>query len=81
MRIPVSSTNRRQRATSSRWNAAKAAAGIGAATGFVGAYLSYFLDGATGGVIVLLQAALFALAFLLAPKHGLLAARARRRAA
>ena len=31
------------------------AAGIGAATGFFGAYISYFLDGATGGVIVLLH--------------------------
>lgn len=56
------------------------AATIGAATGFLGAYLSYFLDGATGGVIVLLQTALFALAFLFAPKHGLLAARRRARA-
>lgn len=56
------------------------AASIGAATGFVGAYLSYFLDGATGGVIVLLQTACFALAFLLAPKHGLLAARRRAKA-
>ena len=52
---------------------------IGAATGGVGAYVSYFLDGATGGVIVLLQTALFALAFLFAPKHGLLATRARGR--
>ncbi len=57
------------------------ASGIGAATGFTGAYLSYFLDGATGGVIVLLQSALFALAFICAPKHGLLAARARARRA
>ncbi len=56
------------------------ASGIGAATGFVGAYLSYFLDGATGGVIVLLQTSLFALAFLFAPKHGLLAAKRRARA-
>ena len=32
---------------------------IGAATSFVGAYLSYFLDGATGGVIVVLQTAIF----------------------
>ncbi|MFP5479018.1 MAG: metal ABC transporter permease [Alphaproteobacteria bacterium] len=55
-------------------------AGIGAGTGFAGAYLSYFLDGATGGVIVLLQTACFALAFLFAPKHGLLAARRRARA-
>jgi manganese/iron transport system permease protein len=56
------------------------AASIGAATGVFGAYLSYFLDGATGGVIVLLQAACFALAFVFAPKHGYLAARARARA-
>jgi manganese/iron transport system permease protein len=55
------------------------ASAIGAATGAVGAYLSYFLDGATGGVIVLLQTSLFALAFLLAPKHGLLAAKRRAR--
>ncbi|CAD7040106.1 iron ABC transporter permease [Pseudorhizobium endolithicum] len=53
---------------------------IGAATSFVGAYLSYFLDGATGGIIVVLQTALFLLAFLFAPKHGMLAARRRIRA-
>ncbi|MBL9072624.1 MAG: metal ABC transporter permease [Tabrizicola sp.] len=53
------------------------AASIGATTGFVGAYVSYFLDGATGGIIVLLQTALFALAFVFAPKHGLLAAKRR----
>ena len=54
---------------------------IGAVTSSVGAYLSYFVDGATGGVIVLLQSAVFLLAFLFAPKHGLLANRslARRR--
>jgi manganese/iron transport system permease protein len=52
---------------------------IGAVTGFAGAYLSYFLDGATGGVIVLLQTALFGLAFVFAPKHGYLAASRRRR--
>ncbi len=50
---------------------------IGAATSFVGAYLSYFLDGATGGIIVVLQTALFLMAFLFAPKHGMLAARRR----
>jgi manganese/iron transport system permease protein len=53
------------------------AASIGAVTGGAGAYLSYFLDGATGGVIVLLQTAIFALAFVFAPKHGFLVARAR----
>ncbi len=54
---------------------------IGAGTSFTGAYLSYFLDGATGGVIVLLQTLIFLAAFLLAPKHGFLAARRRARAA
>jgi manganese/iron transport system permease protein len=48
---------------------------MGAATSFVGAWLSYFLDGATGGVIVVLQTMLFLAAFLFAPRHGLLAAR------
>jgi manganese/iron transport system permease protein len=52
--------------------------GIGAATSFVGAYLSYFIDGATGGVIVTLQTLLFLAAFYFAPKHGVLAARRRR---
>ncbi len=50
---------------------------IGAATSFVGAYASYFLDGATGGVIVVLQTAVFLIAFFFAPKHGMLAARRR----
>lgn len=52
---------------------------IGAGTAFFGAYLSYFLDGATGGVIVCLQTALFLAAFIFAPKHGILAARRRAR--
>lgn len=50
---------------------------IGALTSFVGAYASYFLDGATGGIIIVLQTAIFLFAFVLAPKHGLLAARRR----
>ena len=50
---------------------------IGTLTSFLGAYASYFLDGATGGVIVTLQTAIFLTAFVLAPKHGLLAARRR----
>ncbi len=50
---------------------------MGATTSFVGAYISYFLDGATGGVIVVLQTLLFLAAFYLAPKHGVLAARRR----
>lgn len=50
---------------------------IGAVSSFVGAYLSYFLDGATGGVIVVLQTAVFLAAFFLAPKHGFFASRRR----
>ncbi len=49
--------------------------GIGTVTSFVGAYISFFLDGATGGIIICLQTTLFLLAFLFAPKHGLLARR------
>ncbi|MDO8876659.1 MAG: metal ABC transporter permease [Pseudolabrys sp.] len=51
---------------------------LGVTTSFTGAYISYFLDGATGGVIVCLQTLLFLAAFYFAPKHGLLAARRRR---
>ncbi len=50
---------------------------IGAVTSFVGAYLSFFLDGATGGLIVTLQTLLFLVAFFFAPKHGYLSARRR----
>lgn len=53
------------------------AVAIGAGTSFLGAYASYFLDGATGGIIVVLQTAVFLIAFVFAPKHGMLAARRR----
>ncbi len=53
------------------------AVAIGTLTSFIGAYASYFLDGATGGIIVVLQTAIFLIAFLIAPKHGMLAARRR----
>jgi manganese/iron transport system permease protein len=55
--------------------------GIGTLTSFAGAYISYFLDGATGGVIVVLQTLIFLTAFVFAPKHGMLAARRRAREA
>ena len=48
---------------------------IGSITSFVGAYASYFLDGATGGVIVTLQTLIFLMAFVFAPKHGFLASK------
>ncbi|WP_273691036.1 metal ABC transporter permease [Ketogulonicigenium vulgare] len=54
---------------------------IGTLTSFFGAYISYYLDGATGGIIVCLQTLIFLAAFIFAPKHGLLAARAKARAA
>ena len=47
----------------------------------LGAYLSYHLDISTGGSIVVLQAVVFIVVFVLAPKHGLLGQwLARRRA-
>lgn len=52
---------------------------LGVATSGIGAYLSYFLDGATGGVIVTLQTIIFLAVFLFAPKHGLFAARRKSR--
>lgn len=50
-------------------------AAIGGVTAFAGAYASYFLDGATGGCIVLLQTLVFLAAFVFAPRHGMLAGR------
>lgn len=54
---------------------------MGVGTSIIGAYASYFFDGSTGGCIVTLQSALFVLALVFGRKHGLIAARARRRAA
>ena len=56
----------------------KIAVALGAITGFVGVYLSYYLDGATGGVIVTLQTLLFLLAFLFSPKYGLISQKRRK---
>ncbi len=50
---------------------------MGVVTSFIGAYASYFFNGATGGCIVTLQTVLFLTAFIFAPKHGILAARRR----
>lgn len=57
------------------------AVAMGAGTSLVGAYASYFFDGSTGGCIVTLQSALFVIALVWAPKHGMRAARARQRVA
>ncbi|EML4850756.1 metal ABC transporter permease [Morganella morganii] len=52
---------------------------LGAVTSSAGAYISYFLNGATGGMIVTLQTMVFLIAFFFAPKHGMLSARRRAR--
>ena len=54
---------------------------VGALSSLVGAYISFFLDGATGGVIVVAQTLIFLAAFVWAPKHGILASRRRARQA
>ncbi|WP_313064242.1 metal ABC transporter permease [Atlantibacter hermannii] len=54
------------------------AVALGSLSCFFGAWLSYYLDGATGGIIVTLQTLIFMLAFFFAPRHGVLAARRRR---
>lgn len=48
---------------------------IGTLSSLIGAYGSYFINGATGGIIVVLQTLIFLFAFIFAPKHGRLAAR------
>ena len=46
---------------------------IGLSTAAVGAYLSYFANGSTGGCIVTLQTIVFLVCLIVAPKHGILA--------
>ena len=41
----------------------------------VGLYLSYYLDTASGGMVVLAQGGAFALAYLFSPRHGLIGTR------
>lgn len=54
---------------------------ISAAAAVIGLYLSYYLDTASGGMVVLTQGAVFTAVYLLSPRHGLLGTRiaARRR--
>jgi len=47
------------------------AIGLGVFSSVVGTYISYHLDGSTGGCIVLLLTFMFVLAMVFAPKHGL----------
>jgi len=52
------------------------ATAVATASAAIGTVVSFHLDGATGACIVLTQAAFFVLAFLFAPKHGVLRRRA-----
>jgi ABC-type Mn2+/Zn2+ transport system permease subunit len=54
---------------------------MGVVTSLVGAYASYFFNGATGGCIVTLQTLVFLVAFVFAPKHGILSSKRRLRSA
>ena len=57
------------------------AAASATGSSFLGVYVSFFLDASTGACIVLLQAGIFLVALVFAPKHGLLAAKRRAAAA
>jgi ABC-type Mn2+/Zn2+ transport system permease subunit len=57
------------------------AAAIGALSAIAGLYISYYVNIASGAAIVLVTTALFVLAFLLAPRRGLVWEYARRREA
>ena len=50
---------------------------IGITSCFAGTYLSFFVNGATGGLIILIQTLIFLLVFLIAPKYGYLSAKLR----
>lgn len=45
---------------------------IGFVSSGVGTWISYYLDGATGGIIITLQTIIFLLVFIFAPQHGLI---------
>jgi manganese/iron transport system permease protein len=55
------------------------AAGVAMSSAALGTIISFHIDAATGAAIVLVQAAVFALTFVFAPKHGLYAALKRTR--
>ena len=50
---------------------------VGTISSFFGTYISYFLDGATGGIIVSILTIIFIFTFIFAPKHGYLNSRSR----
>ena len=50
---------------------------IGTLSSFFGAYISYFLNGATGGIIVSILTLIFISTFILAPEHGYFKSKSR----
>ena len=54
------------------------AAAIGAASGVIGLYASYYLDVSSGAAVVLVATGFFLLAYLFAPRRGLVTRRLRR---
>ena len=50
---------------------------IGTLSSFFGSYISYFLNGATGGIIVSILTLIFISTFILAPKHGYFKSKSR----
>ena len=50
---------------------------IGTLSSFFGAYISYFLNGAAGGIIVSILTLIFISTFILAPKHGYFKSKSR----
>ncbi len=54
-------------------------AAIGALCGVVGLYMSYYLNLASGGTIVLLTTAVFGVCFVLSPKYGMMRGALNRR--
>ncbi|GAA4855615.1 metal ABC transporter permease [Saccharopolyspora cebuensis] len=55
-----------------------AAAAVAVLSAVLGTYLSFHVDTSTGGMVVLCQAVVFALAYLGAPRHGIIARQLRR---
>ncbi|WP_168583685.1 metal ABC transporter permease [Gephyromycinifex aptenodytis] len=48
---------------------------MSAASSILGIYLSYWIDAASGGLVVVVQGIVFTLVYLLSPRHGLLGQR------
>lgn len=52
---------------------------MSAASSVIGIYLSYWIDASSGGLVVVVQGAVFALVYLFSPRHGLIGKRLRTR--